>query len=400
MEDIACTDLAKDLVSNCVLARLHLTTRLLWRPRATPGATMQLSNVRFLCLFGPRRPWPAKWRRGAAAVVACLLGASMAATAQQLPPAAGGGVLEPPIRFGILPLGGAFESRNDWEPLLADLGRALNRPVSMLSVTSYEALDQAIKRNQVDMAFLSGKMALDAVTLRGMTVVAQVTRHDGQPGYRSLLLARKGGPVTSVDVVLAQPERLRLARGESRSVSGFIVPQLQLFLPNHIAMETRFQAEIIGTHQFTALAVANGEADVATNNTADFDRFKLQFPIEAERLTVIWQSDLIPHAQIVMRRTLSPEFQKSVQAFLSSYGRTPGPRGDPERVVLKSLHDLAGFVPADNRSLLPAAKLAHQLARQSAMQAQWVNEESRASRLARLDADYAQQMAVLRGSTP
>ena len=40
-----------------------------------------------------------------------------------------------------------------------------------------------------------------------------------------------------------------------------------LRLPNRIAME-RFRSETVGTHQATALAVANGDADVATNNTA------------------------------------------------------------------------------------------------------------------------------------
>ncbi len=305
-----------------------------------------------------------------------------------------------PLRFGILPLGGAFESRNDWEPLLGDLSRAIGRPVSMLSVTSYEALEQAIQRNEVDMAFLSGRMALDAVTLRGMNVVAQVTRHDGLPGYRALLLARKTGSHSTLKGLLAEPERWRLARGESRSVSGFIVPQLQLFLPNHIAMETRFRSELVGTHQVTALAVANGEADVATNNTADFERFRLQFPAEAERLQVIWESELIPHAQLVVRRDYSPAFQKKLQGFLVDYARAKGPRGDAERAVLKSLHDLAGFVAADNSSLLPAASLAHQLARQSAMTAQWVNEAARQARLARIENSYAEQVTALRNGAP
>ena len=305
-----------------------------------------------------------------------------------------------PVRFGILPLGGAFESRNDWEPVLAELGRAIGRPVTMLSVTSYEALEQAIQRNQIDMAFLSGKMALDTVTQRRMNVVAQVTRHDGLPGYRALLLTRKSGPRTTLKGLLAEPERWRLARGESRSVSGFIVPQLQLFLPNHIAMETRFASEVVGTHQATALAVANGEADVATNNTADFERFKLQFPAEAERLQVIWESELISHAQIVVRREYSPEFRKKVQSFLVDYARGKGPRGDAERAVLKSLHDLAGFVAADNSSLLPAAKLAYQLARQSAMSAQWVNEAARQARLQRIENGYADQTAALRSTAP
>ena len=324
-------------------------------------------------------------------LLAGLLGVPLAASAQT---AAAPG--EAPLRFGILPLGGAFESRNDWEPLLADLSRAIGRPIGVRSVNSYEALEQAIQRDQIDMAFLSGKMALDAVTQRRMSVVAQVTRHDGLPGYRALLLTRKAGPFNTLKDLLAEPERWRLARGESRSVSGFIVPQLQLFLPNHIEMETRFASEVVGTHQATALAVANGEADVATNNTADFERFRLQFPAEAERLQVIWESELIPHAQIVVRREYSPAFQKKVQAFLVDYGRGKGARADAERAVLKSLHDLAGFVPADNSSLMPAAKLAYQLARQSAMNSQWVNEAARQARLQRIENGYADQLAALR----
>lgn len=308
--------------------------------------------------------------------------------------------LAQPVRFGILPLGGAFESRNDWEPVLADLSRVLGRPVSVLSVTSYEALEQAIQRNEVDMAFLSGRMALDAVTERRMRVVAQVTRHDGLPGYRALLLTRKTGPLRTLDGLLAEPERWRLARGESRSVSGFIVPQLQLFLPHHIAMETRFRSELVGTHQATALAVANGEADVATNNTADFERFRLQFPVEAARLQVIWESDLIPHAQIVVRRDYPEALQREVQSFLVGYARAKGPRGDIERSKLRTLHDLAGFVAADNDSLLPAARLAYQLARQNAMAAQWVNEAARQARLQRIENSYAEQLAVLRELGP
>ncbi|RSZ42692.1 MULTISPECIES: phosphate/phosphite/phosphonate ABC transporter substrate-binding protein [unclassified Variovorax] len=328
-----------------------------------------------------------------AVALALLAGLPLLAPAQVNP-------LDGPVRFGILPLGGAFESRSDWDPLLAELSRAINRPVSVLSVNSYEALEQAIMRNEVDMAFLSGKMALDAVTQRRMKVVAQVVRHDGLPGYRALLLARKAPPFNSLKNMLDQPERWRLARGEKQSVSGFIVPQLQLFLPNHIAMETRFGSEIVGTHQATALAVANNEADVATNNTADFERFKLRFPAESERLQVLWESELIPHAQIVVRSEYAPELRKRVQTFLTGYGRVKGPRGDAERAVLKSLHDLAGFVAADNSSLQPAAKLAYQLAKQNAMTAQWVNDAAREARLQRIESSYADQVAVLKDVSP
>ena len=68
--------------------------------------------------------------------------------------------------------------------------------------------------------------------------------------------------------------------------------------------------------------------------------------------------------------------------------------------MLKSLHDLAGFVAADNTSLQPAAKLAYQLAKQNAMTAQWVNDAAREARLQRIDSGYAEQVSVLKDTGP
>jgi len=300
------------------------------------------------------------------------------------------------LRFGVLPLGGTVESRALWTPLMNDLGRALGMPVSMYSVPTYEELDRAIGRDEIDMAFLSGKMALDAVMQRRMKVVAQIARHPGMPEHRAVLLVRKAGPLNTLEGLLAQPEKWRLARGDSRSVTGFIVPQSQLFLPNNIEMETRFRSEFVGTHQATALAVANGDADVATNNTTDLERFRQQFPIEAERLKVIWESQPPPGAQMVVRRDFPPEFQARLQNFLTGYGKAKGTRGDAEREVLKSLRAAYGYIAADDSALLPQAQLERQLGRQHAMAAAWVNEAAREQRLQRIEKTYAEQVEMLR----
>jgi len=300
------------------------------------------------------------------------------------------------IRFGVLPLGGAVESRALWTPLLADLSRALDVPVSAYSVSSYEELDRAIGRDEIDMAFLSAKMALDAVTQGRMKVVAQIARRPGMPEHRAVLLTRKAGPFNSLEYLLARPEQWRLARGDSRSVTGFLIPQSQLFLPHHIEMETRFRSEVVDTHQATALAVANGDADVATNNTTDFERFREQFPIEAERLQVIWESEPPPGAPMVVRRSWPPEFQARVQAFLIGYGKGKDPRADAEREVLKTLRAGYGYVATDDSALLPQAKLDYQLGRQRAMAAQWVNEAAREQRLQRIEKTYAEQVRALR----
>lgn len=319
------------------------------------------------------------------------------AGAQPSPPA--GESMDPstriPLRFGVLPIGGTLDSRNHWAPLLADLERALSRPITMFSANSYGALMRAIARDEVDLAFLSGRMALEAVMQHGMRVVAQVTRRDGLPGYRAILLTRSTGPRSTLEELLADPGSWRLARGEKYSMSGFIVPQLEFFAPHGIAMETRFAGEIVGTHQRIALAVANGEADLATSNTADFERFTLQFPAEASRLHVIWASDLIPHGQIVIRSSLAPQLRAAVQEFFAGYGRGSSARAAREREALASLHDLAGFVVADNRSLLPAARIEYRHALEQASKATWINDAAREKRLQRVEAEYEARIRAL-----
>ena len=303
-----------------------------------------------------------------------------------------------PIRFGVLPLGGTVESRAFWMPLLADLGQSLGVPVSVYSVASYEELDRAIQRDEIDMAFLSAKMALDAVMQKRMKVVAQIARRPGMPTHRAVLLTRKSGVPNTLEAVLAEPERWRLARGDSRSVTGFLIPQSQLFLPRNIELETRFRGEIVGNHQATALAVANGDADVATNNTTDFERFREQFPVEAARLHVVWESEPPPGAQMVVRRAYPPEFQARIQAFLVGYGQGKGPRAEAEREVLKTLRAAYGYALADDSALLPEALLEYQLGKQRAMAAAWVNDAAREQRLRRIEQAYKEQVETLRGA--
>jgi phosphonate transport system substrate-binding protein len=335
----------------------------------------------------------------AAPATAAAQGANAATPAPAPAPARGAtGVPEVvrAVRFGVLPLGGTVESRALWTPLMADMSRALGVPVSSYSVPSYEELDRAISRDEIDMAFLSAKMALDAVMQRRMKVVAQIAKQPGIPQHRAVLLMRKAGPLNTLAGLRAEPQRWRLARGDSRSVTGFIVPQSQFFLPNNIQMETRFLSEFVGTHQATALAVANGDADVATNNTTDFERFRQQFPIEAERLQVVWESEPPPGAPMVVRRSYPPEFQARLQNFLTGYGKARGPRGDAEREVLKNLRAGYGYVEADDSALLPEARLEYQLGKQRAMAASWVNEAAREQRLQRIEKTYAEQVEALR----
>ncbi|MPS26664.1 phosphate/phosphite/phosphonate ABC transporter substrate-binding protein [Pigmentiphaga sp.] len=293
-----------------------------------------------------------------------------------------------PLSLGVLPVEGPLETRNDWVPLVTDLSRALGQPARLLTPTSYDAMASALQQGDIDLTMLSGQLAIDAVTRYGMTVVARGLPADADR-HRTLLIVRRGATPATLDQMLALPAKWRLARGEVRSFSGYLVPQLQLFLPRGLRMEAFFATEVQGSHQTNALAVANGEADVGLTTGSDLARFKERFPMEYARLAVLWRSDPLPAPLVVARRALPEAVRARLAAHLAALGQT---RPGQEQLAR---HDLAGFEAAGDAALLDNASLVYRFDRQSALQGSWTDESARRARLARIEQEYASLRATL-----
>jgi phosphonate transport system substrate-binding protein len=303
---------------------------------------------------------------------------------------------ERPLTFGILPIGGPSESLEAWRPLLDDMERALHRKVRPLSVSTYEGLAQALAEDRIDVAFVSGRLALDAVGRERMQVFAQLTRGDGSHGYYSLLLVEKNAPLRDVEDIFRRPGHWRYARGEALSMSGYVVPEAQLFAARGLDSDTFFAGVAVDNHQNNALAVANREADVATNNTADLERFATRFPEQYARVRILWRSTLIPHAVMIMRTDLPTDLRQRIAAFFTGYAK--GKNGASELAKLKLIHDISGFAPAGNATLVPFADMAYTLERKRALSAQWVNKAALETRLKKIDGDHEALVRTL--STP
>jgi len=302
-----------------------------------------------------------------------------------------------PVRFGILPIGSAAESRAQWRPLLDDLARELGRPVTMISVASYAGLSDAIGRQRVDVAFLSGRLAVEAVSRQRMTVVAQFVRSDGARGNHALLIVRDDGPVRGLDDLLAHPGRWRYGRGEPLSVTGYIAPEAEVFAPRGLNSDTFFASVKVDNHQNNALAVANGEIDVAAGNNPDLDLFRRHFPHEAAHLKSIWASSPIPCGVLVVRDGLDGALRERLAAFLRGYGHAPGAAGARARRNLARIPDLAEFAPAGNDALRPFVDLQYALLREQAAHGHWVSEEARAARLAQVELEHQRSLRALLG---
>ncbi|MEO8810832.1 MAG: phosphate/phosphite/phosphonate ABC transporter substrate-binding protein [Rhodanobacter sp.] len=302
------------------------------------------------------------------------------------------------LTFGILPIGGPSESLAAWQPLLHDMSETLHRPVRSLSVSTYEGLAEAIAEERVDVAFVSGRMALQAVTRDRMQVVAQLTRGDGSRGYYAVLLVLKNSPIRTLADLYAKPGHWRFARGESLSTSGYLVPETQLFASHKLDSDTFFTSVKVDNHQNNALAVANGEVDVATNNTADLERFAQDFPEQYARLRILWKSTLIPHAVIIVREDVAPELRAQITTFITHYAKD-GRNAAAELAKLKRIHDISGFAPSNNEVLAPFADIDYHLERRRALNVRWVSDAAMQARLNKIESAHEQILQMLKSTT-
>lgn len=301
-----------------------------------------------------------------------------------------------PVRFGILPIGSAAESLEQWRPLLDDLQKRLERPVTTVSVGSYASLSDAIGAQRVDIAFLSGKLAVEAVTHQHMQVFAQFVRSDGAKGNVAMLVVRSDSAIRNLDDLLATPGSVwRYARSEHLSVTGYTAPEAYVFAPHGLNSDTFFNSVRVGDHQSNLLAVVNREVDVASSNNPDMDLFRRNFPHEAEQLRVIWRSPLIPSGVLVIRDGMPGSLRRKLTTFLLGYGKARGEDGVREKANLARIPDLGGFAPEGNRVLEPFVDMQYTLLRQQAEHGQWVTPQARQARLAQIEQDRRHALQLL-----
>lgn len=301
-----------------------------------------------------------------------------------------------PVRFGILPIGSAAESLDQWRPLLDDLQKRLERPVTTVSVGSYASLSDAIGAQRVDIAFLSGKLAVEAVTHQHMQVFAQFVRSDGAKGNVAMLVVRSDSAIRNLDDLLATPGSVwRYARSEHLSVTGYTAPEAYVFAPHGLNSDTFFNSVRVGDHQSNLLAVVNREVDVASSNNPDMDLFRRNFPHEAEQLRVIWRSPLIPSGVLVIRDGMPGSLRRKLTTFLLGYGKARGEDGVREKANLARIPDLGGFAPEGNRVLEPFVDMQYTLLRQQAEHGQWVTPQARQARLAQIEQDRRHALQLL-----
>jgi phosphonate transport system substrate-binding protein len=251
-----------------------------------------------------------------------------------------------PLVFAVITTTTVDETRASWEPFFADMRAATGLDVQGFYAPTYSAAIDALVANRAQLAWLSSKAALDCIERANVEVFAQLVDSSGSPGYRSIIVTRRDGPVHSLEQLLSRPKAYGFAMGEPSSTSGHAMPSYALFVPRGIKPEEYFVPFVTGTHAQTLDAVLRGQVQAATYNTEELQRLKAAQPARAALLKVLWESSMIPKDPLLWRKDLPLSVRTRLSGFLFSYGQKSA-----ERLRLKQMFDLAGFKPSNNQQL-------------------------------------------------
>ncbi len=257
------------------------------------------------------------------------------------------------LNFGIISTEASANLRKDWQPILDDLATRTGLKINAFFSSDYAGIIEAMRFNKVQVAWFGNKSALEAVDRANGEVFAQMVNADGSKGYYSHLIVHRDSPIKTIDEMIQQARSLSFGNGDPNSTSGYLVPAYYVFAVNKVDPKQIFKVVRSANHEANALAVANRQVDVATNNSENLEKIQERHPDKFKELRVIWSSPLIPLDPMVMRRDLPNDIKAKVREFFYAYGNG----GQREKDNLMALSKLSGFKESSNRQLIPIRQL-------------------------------------------
>ena len=257
------------------------------------------------------------------------------------------------VTFGIISTEATQNLKADWQPLLADMEKQTGLKVKAFFAPDYAGIIEGMRFNKVQMAWMGNKSAMEAVDRSNAEVFAQMVNADGTQGYYSHLIVHKDSTLNNLNDLFSNAKNLSFGNGDPNSTSGFLVPGFYVFAQNKVDAKTAFKITRSANHEANALAVANKQVDVATNNSENLEKIKERQLAKFNDLKIIWTSPLIPLDPLVMSKNLPEATKAKIKTFFYNYAKTDA----KEKEVVMKISKLSGFKASTNEQLKPIRQL-------------------------------------------
>lgn len=291
------------------------------------------------------------------------------------------------IIFGIIGTENRTVMREKLQPFVDDMTEQMSRPVELFFASDYAGIIEAMRFDQVDLAWFGNLSATVAVERAGAEIFAQEVGVDGDPGYWSLMVTHKDSGLTYDDVMACDGD-LDFGLGDPNSTSGFLVPSTFIFAAEGVTPEECFGTVRNAGHETNLISVATEQVDAAVVSSAGlYKRLKVQKPEYFAEIEEIWRSPLIASDPLAYRAELDPAVKAEIAYFFLSYGRHGSDAEVAEARANLEKMDVAPFQPSSNAQTWPFQEMELIREKLSIENDDTYSDAEKAERIAEIEAD-------------
>ena len=283
----------------------------------------------------------AVWIRG---VVVAALGAAMA-----LAPAFAQKCEDPKVlKFSLVPTQDSVRELGYYKPILDQLSKNTGKKIEFYMPTSYSSVVEALMGKWVDVAVLGPEAYVIArkqdptIEVFGTYARLKDGVQEAGPGYKSMLITKKGSKFTDV----ASLKGAVLALVDPASTSGGLVPEVVFPKAAGVPPLKSYFSKVVysGGHDLSSISVSEGKVDAAFVASHRFMETVNAGKVKLADFNILWSSALIPQDPFVYRNTLCDELKGKIAATFLNVDQTEDGRKylanvKSEKVVRMTDHD-------------------------------------------------------------
>jgi phosphonate transport system substrate-binding protein len=243
-----------------------------------------------------------------------------------------------PLKIGLAAMISPKETLAYYNRLLAHVGRRLGRRVEMVQYRTYDEMDTALERRDVEIAFIcSGPYVHDRERFGAELLVAP--QAGGAPVYYAYLIVPAASPATS----LADLRGKSFALTDPKSNTGRLVPEHQVWSGFGVSPEAFFsEVRYTYSHDRSIDQVASGAVDGASVDSLIYDYLAAKAPARARGTRILSRSQPFGIPPVVVHPRIDPTLKAGLKAaFLALH---EDPRG---KAILDAIHVERFVVPKD-----------------------------------------------------
>lgn len=249
--------------------------------------------------------------------------------------------------LGMVPSREAGAIADSLDPLAKLLSERLLIPVKTFISTDYVGLVEAMGNGRVDIGFFGPSAMVQAMDRYGAVPITASVRY-GSSTYKTQFNVQCNGPVKTFEDFRGKS----IAFVDPGSSSGYQFPYVFLKNKYGIDANTDMSSIFAGSHDAAALAVYNGDVDIATSFNDVREDLEKDYPDIMDKVCVMGYTGDIPNDGQVVRKGLDSTLTKNIQQALIEIAQTE----DGQKLV-NDLFNVTAFAPVTSAAYDPVREV-------------------------------------------